>query len=383
LSESTRSSPPEGPTWAVILAGGIGSRFWPVSTPARPKQLLPLAGETPLIRQTVERILPLVPADRLRILTGRTLAGPILEAVPFLGPENLLLEPIARGTAPVLAWAAHAIAGRAPDAVMVSLHSDHVIEPADVFVDVLRRAAVLSVRHRRLFTLGATPTRPETGYGYIRPGAPLADSISDPIPSPIPGQSVSPGTAVGAILSASGPYAVERFVEKPDRVTAERCIAEGFLWNTGIFVWPAALLLQEIRHHTPELAMLLPLLDAGDVAGFFDRAPDLTIDVGVLERSDRVAVVRTGFRWDDVGAWDAVGRNRETDSAGNVAHGDASLIDSRDCIAWAEDGSIVMFGTDNLVVVRSGGITFVAPRDRTPDLKDLLARLPDRTRGSP
>jgi mannose-1-phosphate guanylyltransferase len=353
LSGSTRSSRPDADRpWAVILAGGVGSRFWPVSRPTRPKQLLPLAGDAPLISQTVERILPLVPVARIRILTGAELARPILDAAPSLSREQLLLEPRARGTAPVLAWAAHTIAALDPAAVMLSLHSDHVIEPADAFRSVLARAAALSAEHNRLFTLGARPTRPETGYGYIAPGASL--------------------TADGAA------HAVARFVEKPDRERAGQYIAEGCLWNTGIFIWPAQLLLDELRRHTPELAALLPLLDAGDVRGFFEQAPTLSIDEGLLERSDAVAVLRADFTWDDVGAWDAVARTRPADSAGNVAVGDAHFVDARGCVAWADDGSVVVFGADELVVVRSGSVTFVAPRDRTPELKQLLAQLPER-----
>ena len=152
----------------MILAGGVGSRFWPVSTPARPKQLLPLASERPLIRDTVDRIVPLVPAERLRILTGERLAEPILSTLPELGPGNLLLEPAAKGTAPVLAWAAAELERRDPDAVMISLHSDHVIHPPEAFRALIARAAELAAGLRRLFTIGVTPTRPETGYCYIR-----------------------------------------------------------------------------------------------------------------------------------------------------------------------------------------------------------------------
>lgn len=353
MSASTKSSSPEsGRLWAVILAGGVGSRFWPVSTPLRPKQLLPLAGNSPLIAQTVQRVLPLVPRGRLRVLTGMALAGPILEAAPLLSRTQLLLEPVARGTAPVLAWAAHEIAAVDPSAVMLSLHSDHVVEPASAFRSTLERAADLAVRHGRLFTVGVVPSRPETGYGYIAPGDAL--------------------TADGAAR------AVARFVEKPDAATAQRYIGEGCLWNTGMFVWPVALMLEQIRQHTPELADLLPLLDRGEVGAFFDRAPTLSIDEGLLERSDRVAVLRADFRWDDIGAWDAVGRNHGADAEGNVGIGDTHFVDARGCVAWADDGSIVVFGADDLVVVRSGGITFVAPRERTPDLKALLEELPQR-----
>ena len=336
----------------MILAGGVGSRFWPVSTPARPKQLLPLAGSSPLIRQTIERITPLVPIDRVRILTGAALAEPIVRAAEGLTSEQMLLEPAARGTAPALAWAAHTIAQVAPDAVMLSLHSDHVIEPAEEFRAVLARAAALAQEHGRLFTLGATPTRPETGYGYIAPGESLSED----------------GAA----------QVVDRFVEKPDAAKAERLIAQGCLWNTGIFILPVGLLLDELRAHTPELAPLLSLLDAGDVKGFFAQAPNLSIDEGLLERSSKVGVLRADFRWDDVGAWDAVGRNRAADAAGNVAEGDAHFVDARNNIAWSDDGSIVVFGADDLVIVRTKGITFVARRDRTPELKRLLGQLPDR-----
>lgn len=351
--------------WAVILAGGVGSRFWPVSTPSRPKQLLPLASERPLVRDTVDRIVPLVPAERLRILTGEALAGPILSALPELGPGNLLVEPRAAGTAPVLAWAAAEIERRDPDAVMISLHADHVIDPPEDFRALLARAAELAGAHRRLFTLGATPVRPETGYGYIRRGAAL------------PADDVSPG--------APG-YEVARFVEKPDRATAEAYLASGeYLWNTGLFVWRAADLLDEMeRVAPPELAALVPLVrEEGGAAEFFRRAPTISVDHAVLERSARVGVVEATFAWDDVGAWDAVARTRPCDPDGNALLGDAWAVECRDTTVYAEDGPVVAFGVEDLVVVRTGGVTFVTRRDRAPELKQLLERLPDRLRHLP
>jgi mannose-1-phosphate guanylyltransferase len=343
--------------WAVVLAGGIGSRFWPASTPARPKQLLPLASARPLIADTVERVLPLVPAARIRILASERLATALLTAVPALGPANVLREPRARGTAPALAWAAATIAAADPDAVMISLHADHVIEPPAVFRALLEATAAASLKERRLYTIGAQPTRPETGFGYVRPGAPLA----------------------------GGGRAVAHFVEKPDAATAARYIGEGCLWNTGIFVWPAALLLEELRRHTPELAPLLELAGSGepaDVAAFFERAPSVSIDEGLLERSDRVAVMAADFAWDDVGSWDALARTRPADAAGNVAVGESHLVDTRNSVVWAEDGAVVTFGVEDLVIVRVRGVTFVAPRARTADLKQLLAALPPDLTGS-
>lgn len=341
----------------MVLAGGVGARFWPVSTPGRPKQLLPLAGERPILAQTVDRIRPLIPLERVRILTGRTLARPILDTIPELDPDSLWLEPRARGTAPVLAWAATQIVRVAPDAVMISLHADHVIEPEERFRDLLAGVSVLAARQGRLFTLGVVPSRPETGYGYIRPGAALPAEDLD--------------------VQA---FEVDRFVEKPARHLAEEYVASGHLWNTGIFIWPAALLLEQLRLYTPEIAPLLPLLDEGRTDEFFDRAPTISIDEALLERSDRVAVARASFSWDDVGAWDAVARTRTGDANGNVGVGDAWFMDANRCIAWADDGAVVVFGAQDLVVVRAHGITLVVPRERAPELKKMLEKLPERLR---
>jgi mannose-1-phosphate guanylyltransferase len=374
LNASTSSSiDPIDRTWAVILAGGVGSRFWPVSTPERPKQILPLASERPLITDTVERVTPLLPLDRIRILTGEAMVAPMTRAVDALEPEHFLLEPQARGTAPVLVWAAHAIARRDPDAVMISLHADHVIRPEPAFRALLADAAAAADTHDRLFTVGVRPTRPDTGYGYIRRGEPLGDggAGSD-------GQARSDGEAAGACV-------VESFEEKPDAETAQRYLDSGrYLWNSGIFVWRVARLLDEVRAHTPELAELLPRLDDGDVEGFFDAAPKLSIDRGVLERSARVGVMDATFDWDDVGTWDAVARTRAGDDAGNVVEGGAHVVDAEGCVIWNEtDEPVVVFGATDTVVVRRDGVTLVLPRSRAADLKDLLETLPDRIRNAP
>lgn len=335
----------------VILAGGVGARFWPASTPSRPKQLLPLGGTLPLVRETRERLVGLVPAERIRLLASAALGARLLEALPDLDRRNLLAEPAARGTGPVLAWASHEIAREDPEAVLVSLHADHVIEPASAFREQIGRVAALAREHGRLFTIGAPPSRPETGYGYIRRGAPL------------------PGT--------DDAFAVERFVEKPDAATAARYLADGsYLWNTGIFVWPVRAFLEEIRALTPEIAPHLELLEAGDVEGFFGAVDPVSVDVGVLERSDRVAVAPARFAWDDVGSWESLARTSRSDARGNVATGTAHLEDSDGCIAWAEDGAVVAWGVRDLVIVHRPGVTLVVPRERAADLKDLLARLP-------
>lgn len=343
----------------MILAGGIGSRFWPASTPARPKQILPLASDRPLVVDTVNRIRPLIPLDRLRVLTGAAMVDPIAGAVDDLEPRHFLVEPRARGTAPVLVWAAHVLAAADPDAVMVSLHADHVIRPEPAFRDLVAAAARAADHHDRLFTIGIRPARPETGYGYIRLGEELESAGSDGDPPA---------------------HEVRAFVEKPDADTARSYVEAGdYLWNSGIFVWRAARLLDEVREHTPELGELLALLDDGDVDTFFERAPSLSIDRGVLERSRRVGVMEATFDWDDVGTWDAAGRTRQSDPRGNVALGPAHLHDADRCVVWNEtDEPVVVFGATDMVVVRRRGVTLVLPRERAGDLKELLDALPDQ-----
>ncbi len=336
----------------LILAGGVGTRFWPASTAARPKQLLPLGGALPLIRETRDRLNGLVDPERIHLLAGRELGRRLLEALPDLDPANLLAEPAARGTGPVLAWASHEIAQRDADAVLVSVHADHVIAPAAAFREQIARVARLARAHRRLFTIGAPPTRAETGYGYIRPGEPLAGERDA--------------------------FEVARFVEKPDAETAQRYLADGsYLWNTGIFVWPASLFLDEVRTHSPEIGPRMDLLERGDAEAFFASVEPVSVDVAVLERSRRVAVAPARFAWDDVGSWEALARTRSPDDRGNVAVGAAHLVDSDGCVAWAEEGSVVAWGVRDLVIVHRGDVTLVMPRQRAANLKELLAGLPD------
>lgn len=357
MSASTNSSTsPDAHLWITILAGGSGTRFWPLSTPGRPKQLLPLAGENPLILDTLERARGIAPENRIRILTGSHLVAPFQEALQPLDPATFMVEPQARGTAPVLTWAAWALSQDDPDAVIVSLHADHAIQPWKVFQDLIRSAGIFAFHNRNLFTVAVPPTRPETGYGYIRPGEDL------------------PG---GEGLDA---FQVESFVEKPDRDTAEEYLEAGYLWNSGIFIWRADVFLEEVRNVAPELARLLPLLESGKVEAFFQESPNISVDEAILERSRRVASFRATFQWDDVGAWEALCRTCTPDGEGNVRIGSVHLKDARNNIVLAEEGDVVLFGVEDLAVVKSGDVVLVARRDRTPELKALLKELPSNLR---
>ncbi|MGD2047104.1 MAG: sugar phosphate nucleotidyltransferase [Gemmatimonadota bacterium] len=341
----------DGHVWVVVLAGGIGSRFWPVSTPERPKQLLPLASERPLIADTMDRARALVGADNIRILAGEHLAAPFRAALTGVPDATYWIEPKARGTGPVLAWAARRLVDLDPDAVMVSLHADHLIEPLDAYRETVDAAVEVAARDELLVCVGVVPDRVETGYGHIEPGAEIE-------------------------VAGARAFRVEAFHEKPDAETARRYVDAGYLWNTGIFVWKASVLLEEIERHAPDISAHLPLVDQSDEA-FFDSVPVSVIDRAVMERSERVATVAATFTWDDVGSWEALSRTREPDASGNVTIGEAHPVDSTGNVVFSEEGSVVLFGVDDLVVVRTGGTTLVMPRERAPDLKKLLVRLED------
>ena len=333
--------------WAVVLAGGVGSRFWPLSTPSRPKQLLPLVGEGSLLGDTLARLAPLVPAERTLVLTNAGLVDAIARLLPALPRQNIIAEPRPAGTTAALAFAATEIVRREGDAaVMICVHADWAIGDAEAFRRRLSQAADLAVRHSALVTVGVVPKRPDTGFGYIQP-----DEVVE-------------GDA----------RRVKRFVEKPDRATAERMVREGYLWNSGIFVWRAGDLLAEIRALTPEVA---PALDAGaDIGRFFAAAKSIAVDVGVLERSKRVLVLPGDFGWDDVGTWASLRRVRKLDDAGNASSGDVYAVQSQGNVVHAEGNAVVLYGVSDLVVVTRNGLTVVTTVDRAADLKSLVESLP-------
>jgi mannose-1-phosphate guanylyltransferase len=335
--------------WNVILAGGVGSRFWPLSTPQRPKQLLPLVHEQPMLRDALDRLLPTAPADRTLILTNASLRDAVATLAPMLPPENILIEPRPAGTCAALAWAAQVIADRdGPGAVMVCTHADWAIADVPAFRDTLEQAVAAAMAHAALVTVGIVPVRPDTGYGYIEPGAPLDGLVRR----------------------------VARFVEKPDRPHAEQMVAAGFLWNSGIFVWRVGDLLEELRTHTPEVYPALA--DAhGDAARFFGGVTTpLAIDVGVLERSARVLVVPGAFGWDDVGTWASLHRVRSRDAAGNAVIGPAIGVDAHNNVVHADGPPVVFYGVDDLVVVSREDVVLVTTRDRAADLKRLIEAVP-------
>jgi mannose-1-phosphate guanylyltransferase len=335
--------------WAVVLAGGIGSRFWPLSTPERPKQLLPLVTEKPLLYDAVERLRPIVDPDHTLILTNASLTTAIWTLLRDLPRDNVIAEPQPAGTAAALTWAALSIERReGRNAVMICVHADWAIGDDERFRETLLEAEKVAIETKALVTVGIVPTRPDPGFGYIQP--------------------------TSADMRKSS--AVKRFVEKPDRAHAEEMRNNGYLWNSGIFVWRVGDFLDEVDEHTPELAAALRHGRKGDAAQFFESViMPVSVDVGILERSNKVMVVPGDFGWDDVGTWAALSRVRSKDEFGNVTAGDAHLLDCADNVVHAASGQVVMYGVNDLVVVTKDGLTLVTTTDRASDLKRLMESL--------
>ena len=343
--------------WGVILAGGVGSRFWPLSTPDRPKQLLPLVNEDSLLTNTLNRLEPIIPPERTLILTTESLREPVSAAAPGIPRENVIAEPRPIGTAGALAWAAREISRREDDnAVMICVHADWAIGDDNAFRDALLAAESAATIESALVTVGIVPTRPDPGLGYIEPGA----------------------------ATESGALAVKRFVEKPTRDRAEWMLHERYLWNSGIFVWRVGDFLAEIRAVTPEVSKALEAVssagpgagDDADAARYFAAVTPISVDVGVLERSGRVRVIPGDFGWDDVGTWASLRRVKAEDGTGNVTAGDVHAVESLGNVVHASDGTVVLYGVSDLVVVTRAGITLVTTTERSQDLKALLDSLP-------
>ncbi|HEV2018781.1 MAG TPA: sugar phosphate nucleotidyltransferase [Gemmatimonadaceae bacterium] len=335
--------------WAVVLAGGTGSRFWPLSTPEKPKQLLPLVTEKPLLHDTVSRLRPIVDPEHTIVLTNASLTKAIGKLLRELPRDNIIAEPQPAGTAAALTWAALSIERRdGRNAVMICVHADWAIADDERFRDTLLEAEKVALKTELLVTVGIVPTRPDPGFGYIEP----TDTVT------------------------GKPSVVKRFVEKPDRMRAEEMRNDGYLWNSGIFVWRVGDFLDEVDEHTPELAAALRHGRKGDASQFFGSViMPVSVDVGILERSSKVMVVPGDFGWDDVGTWAALSRVRSKDEFGNVTTGDAHLLDCADNVVHADSGQVVMYGVNDLVVVTKKGLTLVTTTDRASDLKRLIESL--------
>jgi mannose-1-phosphate guanylyltransferase len=348
--------------YAVIMAGGAGTRFWPASRSLRPKQLLPLAGgsEETLLAATVRRLAPLVTEERVVVVTGEHLAEATAKAVPGVPRSQILCEPAPRNTAPCIAWATATIARLDPDALVAVLPSDHFIADENEFRRVLE-LALESAESGRVTTVGIVPTRPETGYGYIEVG--------------------------DAIAGTNGAKSVARFVEKPDRARAEQFLAgKRHLWNAGMFVFRARDMAQLVEQHLPELASGVAKIDAAarggneteTVKAVFPTLPSVSIDHGVMEKAAGLAVVPGEFGWNDVGSWQSAWELGSPDAAGNSLSEGALAIDAKNNLVRTLGRGkkvVALVGVNDLVVVETEDALLVIPRERAQDVRLVVDAL--------
>lgn len=346
----------------VIMAGGSGTRFWPASRSARPKQFLELATERSLLRETYERIAPLAPPERTWVVTAESTARLSRQVLPELPDGNVLGEPSGRDTAACVGFAALAALASDPEAVCVVLPADHVIPDGQALRSALAAGAEHVDGHGGLLTFGIRPTAPETGFGYLLLGEAAASSASSAV------------------------HRLERFVEKPDAATAERYLAHGgYLWNSGMFAWRAEDLLAEIRRQLPRLAAGLDEIanafgspqEAEVLARLYPTLQRISVDYGVMEGAAQGWVLPVDFGWSDVGSWPALREVKPADEHGNVTRGRVVAVDSRDSVIVSEGPVVGVAGVENIVVVATEDAVLVVPADRAQEVKTIVERLQD------
>ncbi len=346
--------------FAVIMAGGKGSRFWPRSRERTPKHLLDIQGERTIIRETVDRIRPLVPPERTLIVTGRNHAAELIRRLPEIPAENILIEPVGRNTAPCIGLAALHIQKLVPDAVMLVLPSDHRIGDENAFRRVLAAAGRAASGGDALVTIGIRPTGPETGYGYIEQGDLFATDEGEKI------------------------YRVRSIREKPPLEQAREFLRQGsFSWNSGMFVWKASMILGAIERFLPELhAGLMQIREAlgtereEEIVGeVYSTQKAVSIDYGVMEKAGNVLVVPGDFGWSDLGSWDALWEVSGKDENGNAVRGSFIGIDAGNSLVHSPGKLVALVGVRDLLVVETDDALLICRRGRSQDVRKVVAAL--------
>jgi mannose-1-phosphate guanylyltransferase len=343
--------------YAVIMAGGKGTRFWPRSREKKPKHLLKIFSGKSILRETFDRIKALVPEDNIYVVTGRGHANEVSRQIPEIPAAHLLVEPVGRNTAPCIGLAALHVCKTDPDGVMAVFPSDHFIRHEKEFIRILSIAAQIAERRGALVTVGVTPTGPETGYGYVEKGDLLTRLKKEDI------------------------YRAKSFREKPDLTKAKAFIRSGrFLWNSGIFLWKASTILDAIKVFLPELHEgLLEIEEALDtrkerdvLKKVYRRIKPVSIDYGVMEKSREVLLVRGDFGWSDVGNWDALWELLEKDEEGNVIIGQGIAVNSRKSFVYSPDKMVSLIDVEDLIVVETKDSVLICKRGLSQDVRKIV-----------
>ncbi|MPS47923.1 mannose-1-phosphate guanylyltransferase/mannose-6-phosphate isomerase [Methylobacillus sp.] len=337
--------------YAVMLCGGSGTRLWPLSRALRPKQLLALNGKQTLLQQTALRLARHVPAKHLVTVTHDDhkfeVKGQLAEVLPE-AVNGVMAEPYARNTLPAIAWAVSRIHLQSPNAVVGVFPSDHSIDNEDAFHRAWL-AAEKGADLGYLTLLGVSPTEPATGYGYIQP----ADARI--------------GQENGHAI-----YEVARFVEKPDRADAEAFLTQGYLWNSGMFVFRADVFMQLLTEHQPEIAESINKLDSSNIPEEYSKLPNISMDYGLAEKARQVAVVPVDMAWSDLGSWDSIYQRNDKNRDNNVCQGDVLALDTQDSLLWNTHGLLATLGVSNLAIIQTADATLICDRGRTEDIKQLV-----------
>jgi len=342
--------------YAVIMAGGRGERFWPLSTNDLPKPFIPLLGRRSLIQDTVSRIQPLVPLDRILISIGPQQLEVAKQQLPEIPAGNFIVEPVGRDTSACIGFSALQIERRDPEGLMLALPADHFISDSAGFRKTLQ-TGIDNLEGAAGVVFGIAPARPDTGYGYI-----LAEKP--------------------AVWADAWP--VVRFIEKPDAPTAAQFLASGnYFWNSGMFLWKNSTLLELFQKHMPavykSLCELRPLLGMSgsdsQISAIFPALPRISIDFGIMEKTSGLRLVPARFSWDDIGNWASLERALPQDSMGNTAQGLHVVLDSSGCIIYAQTGTVAAFGVSDLIIVQAYGKVLVCSKDKASDLKRLVTAL--------
>ncbi len=346
------------------MAGGSGTRFWPESRRARPKQLLPVMGKEALIVETANRLQPIIAREQIWVVTNHAQAEGVRQAMPWLKEEQLLIEPCARNTAACVALAATAIGLQDSEAICLFMPADHVIGPAEEFHRSLEAAQQAALQAGALVTFGIRPAFPATGYGYIRrAGSILAGGIDLPA------------------------WAIDSFTEKPDRATAEKFLEDGtYFWNSGMFAWRVDTILSAIGKYMPKLAEGMAKIRADfckeRIAEVYSNLESIPIDVGVMEKASGGIVIEAPFNWSDIGSWKSLYDELDKDDLGNVSvlpQGGELLVEgASNVLAYSNDKQLIaVVGLDDVVVVRTDDAILVCHRDRAEDVKAIVDKLHD------